>query len=310
MKEGYFMKQTDSPLVSVIITTYRRSDMLEKAIMSVINQNYNNIEIIIVDDNDPDTEYRYNTEITMNKFIGFQNIKYLKHSKNLNGSVARNTGIKNATGEFVCFLDDDDTYRPEKVSEQVLFLRNNKKYNAVYCGWKRDNTEVIPTKNGDLTFEILSGISLIYTNVIMIKREVALEIGGWDENFRRNQEAAFLLRYFKYGHIIGVVNKILVDFDTIDRSNSSNPQQNEKDFDYFLSIHKNQIYNCSIKSPKSKKLIYSYRYRGVLLSYIKNKDIYYATKLYFKITKKIPFRYNIDILKYIIRKLQKKDVFS
>lgn len=310
MKVGYFMEQNKSPLVSVIITTYKRSDMLERAIMSVVNQDYKNIEIIIVDDNDPNTEYRCNTEITMKKFIGFQNVKYLKHSKNLNGSAARNTGIKNATGELVCFLDDDDTYRPEKVREQVLFLINNEKYNAVYCGWKRDDNEVIPTKNGDLTFEILSGISLIYTNVIMMKREVALSIGGWDESFRRNQEAAFLLRYFKYGHMIGVVSKVLVDFDTSDRSNSSNPQQNEKDFEYFLSIHKEQIDKCSNKSPKAQSTIYSYRYRGVLLSYIKNKDIYNASRLYFKITRKIPIKYNLDIAKYIIRKLQKKDVFS
>mgnify|MGYP000996680762 CR=1 FL=1 len=304
------MVQNKLPLVSVIITTYKRADMLERAVKSVLNQDYKNLEIIIVDDNDPNSEYRINTEAIMLKFLNFENIKYFKHGKNLNGSAARNTGIKNAVGEFVCFLDDDDTYRPEKVREQVEFLINNREFNAVYCGWNRDNKEVIPTISGDLTFEILSGVSLVYTNVIMMKREVALSFGGWDESFRRNQEAAFLLRYFKCGHKIGVVSKVLVDFDTSDRSNSSNPQQNEKDFDYFLLTHKEQIENCASKTPLMKSIIYSYRYRGVLLSYIKNKDLVGAIRLYIKMIKKYPVRYNADIIKYFIRRLQKKDVFS
>lgn len=63
-------------------------------------------------------------------------------------------------------------------------------------GWERDGTVVHPCKEGDLTFELLSGTDIIYTNAIMIERERAVECGGWDERFRRNQEAVFFIAFF------------------------------------------------------------------------------------------------------------------
>lgn len=301
--------QNDLPLVSVIITTFKRSDMLKRAVLSVINQDYANIEIIVVDDNDPDSQYRILTERVMSGLSESYKLTYLKHSKNMNGSAARNTGIHGASGEFVCFLDDDDTYRPEKVRLQVDFLLAHTEYNAVYCGWEKDSKTVKPTKSGDLTFELLSGTDLIYTNVIMMKRDIAIGFGGWDVTFRRNQEAAFLLRYFRQGHKIGVVSEVLVDFDSSDRSNASKPKQNEKDFEYFLSVHEDLIDTCEKISTGRKNQIYSYRYRGVLLSYLKNKDLVGAGKIYFKMIKRAPIRFNADLIKYIFRKVQNKDVF-
>ena len=94
--------------VSVIITTYKRADMLSRAINSVLNQTYKNIEVIVVDDNGNGSEYRLKTEIIMNKYSQIDNLKYIKHKENKNGSAARNTGIREATGDIICFLDDDD----------------------------------------------------------------------------------------------------------------------------------------------------------------------------------------------------------
>ena len=155
-------------MVSVIIPTYKRSDMLPRAIASVLNQSYANIEAVVVDDNNPDTEYRKHTEILMMQYEFDKRVKYVKHSKNFNGSVARNTGIKNSDGEIVAFLDDDDTFYPEKIEKQVEYLLQHPKYRAVYCGWDRAGDIVIPNDEGNLSYNILSGDHIIYTNAIMM----------------------------------------------------------------------------------------------------------------------------------------------
>lgn len=302
--------QKETPTVSVIITTYKRSDMLERAIESVLKQNYQNIEVIIVDDNDPNTEFRNKTEELMKNYTNNSKIKYLKHEKNKNGAAARNTGINNSIGKYITFLDDDDTYFDNKVSEQVKFLEENKSFQAVYCGWIDGNRVITPKYEGDITFYVLSGEVRLITNSIMITRLSAISSGGWDESFRRNQEAAFLLRFLKEGFQIGILKKHLFKVDTDDRSNSSNPKQTEEDFDYFLAKHKEQISSSSVKIGRSKKIIYSYRYRGVLLNYIKHEKYRDGIILYLKIIKYLPIRFNVDLLKYIYDKIRGKDFYS
>lgn len=293
-----------SLLVSVIIPTYKRADSLSRAIDSVLGQSYKNLEVIVVDDNNANTKYRTHTQSIMQQYKNDRRVIYIQHKHNQNGAAARNTGIYISKGEFLCFLDDDDWYKPEKIEKQVDYMLNHPEYDAVYCGWTRNNQDIIPTKVGDLTFELLSGINIIFTNTIMVKKSAALQIGGWDERFRRNQEAAFLLRYFYYGYKIGVVSEILVEFDTTDRSNASNPKKNEEDFNFFLEIHKDNISRVEKIHKNAKQIIYSYRYRGVLLKYLKDKDYKGAIKLYFKMIKIMPLRFNKDLIEYISKRIK------
>ncbi|WP_051237889.1 glycosyltransferase family 2 protein [Lacticigenium naphthae] len=116
------MSVTD-PRVSVVIPTYKReAKYLLRAINSINNQTYKNTEMVIVDDNPPDSKHRKNTMNLMNLYINDPNIIYYMNEKNIGGSLARNNGIKVATGEFVTFLDDDDEYLPEKIEKQLNFM--------------------------------------------------------------------------------------------------------------------------------------------------------------------------------------------
>ena len=94
--------------VSVIIPTFKRPGELGRAINSVLAQTYSNIEVVVVDDNNDGDEFRKETELFMKRFESNDRVKYIKHTKNQNGSAARNTGIANSDGEFIAFLDDDD----------------------------------------------------------------------------------------------------------------------------------------------------------------------------------------------------------
>lgn len=296
----------EMPLVSVIITTYRRPKMLKRAINSVLDQTYENIEVVVVDDNNPETEGRKETEELMLCFKDFTNVKYIKHPRNMNGAAARNTGIKNSSGEIVSFLDDDDWYLREKIEKQVKYLVANPEYDAVYCGWERDNKTYLSTKEGDLTFGILSGINPVITNTIMMYKDAAIKCGGWDERFKRSQEPVFLLRYFDKGYKMGVVTEKLVVFDISDRSNANEPRKKEETIDFFLKVHEKQIAECDAKIKNGKKTIYSYRYRSVLLSYLKRKDYKGAIKLYIKMMKYIPLKFNKDLLMYTKKKILTK----
>lgn len=293
-------------MVSVIIPTYKRAEMLSRAIDSVLVQTYKNIQVVVVDDNNPDTEWRKKTSDIMKKYYDDVRVKYICHEKNMNGSVARNTGIANATGEIICFLDDDDWFYPNKVEQQLDFLLSYPEYRAVYCGWLRDGKRVVPIKMGDLSYDLLSGINLIYTNVIMMWKKDAIECGGWDETFMRHQEAAFMLRYFKNGGKVGVVSEVLTEFDVSDRGNAAkNSDINEQHMDHYLNSYMDIIENCELERKGARKDIFSYRYRGVLLSHIKSKNWKGAIKLYLKMIKKMPLKFNLDILRYIANRVRK-----
>lgn len=295
----------EGPLVSVIIPTYKRSDMLPRAIQSVLNQTYKNIQVVVVDDNDSDTTYRKKTESLMEQYVGDCRIKYIKHSKNSNGSVARNTGIKCSDGEIIAFLDDDDWYYPEKTEKQVTYLLNHPKHHAVYCGWDRDGKIVIPQEEGNLSYNILSGDHIIYTNVIMMWKKDAIECGGWDETFWRHQEAAFLLRYFRKGGKIGIVPEVLVEFDVSDRSNvAGNPYKNEEQTLHYLNSYKDMIQQCEKDISGSGKKIWLHRYRGMFLSYLKNKEYKGAACFWKRNCKNMSFPFLISMFEYTIKRVK------
>ena len=115
---------SSSPLVSVIIPTYGRSAYLPRCVCSVLEQSYSAVEIFVVDDNNPDTEARRETEKAMEQFADNPKVHYLRHDKNRNGSAARNTGLRAASGKYVAFLDDDDMFVREKIEKCVARMES------------------------------------------------------------------------------------------------------------------------------------------------------------------------------------------
>lgn len=112
--------------VSIIIPTYQREvKYLERAIQSVLEQDYSNIEVVVVDDNKADSEFRKNVQKFMEKFSRENKVIYVINKENMGGALARNEGIKVATGQYISFLDDDDKYLEHKVKNQIEFMKKN-----------------------------------------------------------------------------------------------------------------------------------------------------------------------------------------
>ena len=111
------------PRFSIIIPTYNRAHLLPRAVESVVTQTFEDWELIVIDDGSTD-----NTANVVKPFLTDQRIHYhWQENKELNG--ARNTGVNQASGEFICFLDDDDLYLPNHLSElnQLITQQDNEK---------------------------------------------------------------------------------------------------------------------------------------------------------------------------------------
>lgn len=106
-------------LVSVIMPSYNTAEFIKESINSVLNQTYQNFEIIIVDDCSTD-----NTDEVVAE-IKDERIKYLKNEKNSGAAVSRNRALREAKGKWIAFLDSDDVWLPEKLEKQISFMKEN-----------------------------------------------------------------------------------------------------------------------------------------------------------------------------------------
>ena len=198
----------EQPLVSIIIPTYKRPDTLDRAINSVLNQTYKNIEVIVVDDNNPDTEARSKTEHIMSVYADNPRVRYIKHEKNKNGSAARNTGARYSQAKYVAFLDDDDEFFPEKIEAQVKRLEElPDEYAVCYTKvvFEKENGNISESKEnreGDLFFDALTReLSFQAGSNLFIRKEVFDSIGGFDETFKRSQDKEVVTRLLQHHKI-------------------------------------------------------------------------------------------------------------
>lgn len=108
-----------SDLVSIIMPSYNTAGFIEQTINSVIQQTYDNWELIIVDDCSTD-----NTDAVVKKFINSR-VKYIKNDKNSGAAISRNKALKEAQGRWIAFLDSDDLWEPDKLEKQISFMNDN-----------------------------------------------------------------------------------------------------------------------------------------------------------------------------------------
>lgn len=117
--------------VSVVIPAYNRADLLERTLESVVRQSFRPFEVIIVNDQSPDNTQEVVARLT-EKYKDQLEIIYILHEKNKGEAGSRNTGIQNARGDYIAFLDSDDEWLPEKLKRQVEYIETNK-VDGVFC---------------------------------------------------------------------------------------------------------------------------------------------------------------------------------
>ncbi|QUG75104.1 glycosyltransferase [Erwinia sp. E602] len=185
-------------MVTVYIPTHNRPLMLKRAVDSVLNQTYENIEIIISDDGS-----QTDTELLVEKEYGnHSNIKYIRNQVSMGACHARNLAIQAANGEFITGLDDDDEFIPDRILSLVQFYKENQ-YSFISSGL------VFRTKKKDIHAYSISKELVIEDNLdsneignqIFIKTELLKSINGFDESLIAFQDYDCWIRILqKYGN--------------------------------------------------------------------------------------------------------------
>jgi glycosyltransferase involved in cell wall biosynthesis len=183
-------------LVSVVIPTFNRAELLGRAVHSALSQNYPDLEVIIVDDASTDNT-RDRIETLQQ---GDDRIVYLRHNSNRGAQATRNTGVQAAKGEYIAFLDSDNEWLTRKLQRQmILFSHKANSLGAVYCGyWEVAASgevlnEYMPRYRG-LVYKQALGNWLTDTSTLVVRKDILERIHGFDENIRAYQEWDLCIR--------------------------------------------------------------------------------------------------------------------
>lgn len=222
------------PQVSVIIPTYNRENLLQKAIESVTNQTFQDFEILIIDDASTD-----NTEAVV-KNLKNDKIKYFKLQKNSGQCVARNYGIKRAQGKYIAFLDSDDEWLPEKLKKQYeCFTKGPEDLGSVYSysftkDMIKNKTSLIQGKyyRGDIYKKCLEGFCPPTPSLFMIKKEALEKVNYFDENLITFVDLDLHIRIAKHYLFDFIEEPLIIKYEQIGDQYVNNFEKRYKG--YFL----------------------------------------------------------------------------
>lgn len=207
----------DLKLVSVIIPLYNREKTIQRAIDSVLNQTYTNIEVLVVDDGSSD-----NSVQMLNKYKRDERVKVFYQSRNKGANAARNRGIKEAKGDYIAFQDSDDMWLPDKLEKQIRYMEKENFY-VSFCAYQRyygDAIQIVPNISEQLNSEDirekLKRRNIIGTPTLVIHKSVVFKVGMFDEEMPRLQDYEYIIRIIKKFNVCFVNEALVMEYELDD----------------------------------------------------------------------------------------------
>lgn len=191
--------QSSSPLISVVIPTYRHEQYIEETLASVFAQTFRDFEVIVINDGSPDA-----TATRLRPFVESGRIQY-HEQKNAGQSAARNEGLRQARGEFIAFLDDDDTWPTDKLEWQLNTLRKNPGAVVAYGyahltgngqDFRHPRTAGL---SGRVKHELYGGNFIVSPGQVLARADALRTLGGLDEKIRGADDWDLWLRLADLG---------------------------------------------------------------------------------------------------------------
>lgn len=189
------------PLISVIVPTYNRADLILETVDSILGQTYHNIEVIIVSDGGTDSTPEVLSSICDER------LQFIMLQKN-NGrpAVPRNVGLRKAKGKYIAFCDDDDVWYPQKLEQQVKILTNNSDIlltcsNAITFPDEHPRVCVSKWKNQTISYDYaINNSNLVVNSTVLFRKEIIEIIGYIDEDpvLKAVEDYDYWLRLLKY----------------------------------------------------------------------------------------------------------------
>lgn len=188
----------DKPLVSVILPTYNRPKYLVSAAQAVDEQTYDNVELVVIDDNSSTPASEVLEDVRLDNLA---RLTVIRHETNRGANAARNNGIRTADGEFIAFLDDDDRWEPEKLEHQVRGFEETGSNTGLVYTWIQyvnpdgsDRNAKTPETRGDVTRALLTGKRVPEFSAVMVRASVIEQAGSLDERFDSWQDREWYIR--------------------------------------------------------------------------------------------------------------------
>ncbi len=183
-----------SPLVSVVVPTHNRPDFLKRTLQSILQQTYKNLQIIVVS-NGFDSGNKKIVE-----YLQDSRIEYYEQENSGGPASPRNHGIRNSTGKYIAFCDDDDLWSPEKIQKQVDIMEENNDFGFCYTKMLRfdENREwSVDRDAGPASFQSLLFTSNVPISSVFIKTSLIKKHGGFSESTQVgiSEDYEFVLRY-------------------------------------------------------------------------------------------------------------------
>ena len=295
------------PKVSIIIPTYNRAKLLSRAIKSVLDQTFKDFELFIVDDGSTD-----NTKEVVREFQKRDSrIKYIWQENSGAPARPKNTGIKNAKGNYIAFLDDDDEWLSEKLEKQLeLFEGLESDLGFVGCNIlviNESNKKIwreykIPRYSSQIFFEeLLEGNFILTSSSIMIKKEVLDKIGLFDENLKFADDWDLWLRIAKK-YRFDFVPEFLIKYYIHEGSITPNlpPLKEAREFEFSFTKYKSDY--------EKYPFVYSIHLRKLASRYCASSQMNKGRKYYIKSIKTNPL--NLKSYFYLFLSLLGAEIFK
>jgi len=186
-------------MISIIIPTYNRADVLSRAVDSVLRQSVTDWELIIVDDGSKDS-----TDDLVKKYLEDSRVRYIKHAKNSGQNAALNTGIASARGEYCAFLDSDDEWLPLMLEKQLDNFNSKPNIGCSYtwAGTIGSNGNLVPVYRfvleGSIYKQALAQGYVSHMITVMVKSSCFEVIGPFDVEFKVCQDDEICMRLAKH----------------------------------------------------------------------------------------------------------------
>lgn len=259
------------PTVSIILPTFNRSYIIDRSIRSILDQTYQEFELIIVDDGSTD-----NTEDVVRSFED-KRINYLKYKLNRGAAHARNVGIREARGQYIAFQDSDDEWISDKLAKQIeVITETSPDVGIVYSGyWRIIGYEktYLPkkgnySKGGDIQDILLKG-NFITTQTVLMRKECLKKAGLFDERLPRFQDWELWLRaskwylfqfideplvitYYQKDSITSKPDSLIDAFELILQKHKQAFEKNPKAFAQAYFIMGKHLLNSDLRTPQEK----------------------------------------------------------
>lgn len=201
------------PLVSVVIPLYNRENTIQRAVDSILNQTYINIEVLVVDDGSTDVSVKM-----LEKYQNDKRVKIFLQGTNKGANAARNRGIQEAEGEYIAFQDSDDVWLSDKLEKQIKRMESENFY-VSFCAFKRHyskGVQIIPDisqrLSGKEVKEKLKTGNIIGTPTLVVHKDVIAKVGMFDEDMPRLQDYEFVIRAAKKFEVCYINEPLVMEY--------------------------------------------------------------------------------------------------